>query len=136
MVNCDITSNKILLNQKTEIIIGVSFDVMNELGSGFLESVYHQSFAIALSQKGFEVQSEVSIAVSFRGRNVGNFKADLIIDKVIIVEVKAVDKIISAHKAQVFNYLVALRLTTGLIINFGNPKVEVARLYNQNIITD
>jgi GxxExxY protein len=60
--------------QKTKIIIGVSFDVMNELGSGFLESVYHQSFAIALSQKGFNVQSEVSMAVSFRGFNVGNHK--------------------------------------------------------------
>jgi GxxExxY protein len=63
MVNNDTTSNKILLNQKTEIIIGTAFDVMNQLGSGFLESVYHQSFAIALHQKGFEVQSEVSIAL-------------------------------------------------------------------------
>ena len=60
------------MNQKTEIIIGTSFDVMNELGSGFLESVYHKSFAIALSQKGFHVQSEVSMAVSFRGFNVGH----------------------------------------------------------------
>ena len=67
--------------KKTEIIIGTSFDVMNELGSGFLESIYHQSLAIALSQKGFDVQSEVPMAVSFRGFNVGNFKTDLVIDQ-------------------------------------------------------
>ena len=128
--------NKNLINQKTEIIIGTSFEVMNELGSGFLESVYHQSFAIALSKKGFEVQSEVSIVVSFRGHNVGNFKADLIIDKEIIVEIKAVPNIIGAHKAQIINYLVASGLQVGLIINFGNPKVEVARLSNPNMIAD
>ena len=128
--------NKVLLDQKTEIIIGTSFDVMNELGSGFLESVYHQAFAIALSQKGFEIKSEVSMAVFFRRINVGNFKADLIIDQEIIVEVKAVDKIVGAHKAQVLNYLVASGLRAGLVINFGNPKVEVARLTNPNIMTD
>ncbi len=131
IVNGDI-AKEILFDKKTEVIIGASFDVMNELGSGFLESIYHQSLAIVLSQKGFEIQSEVPMAVSFRGFNVGNFKADLIIDKEIIVEVKAVNKIIGAHKAQIINYLVASGLTTGLIINFGNPKVEIARLSNEN----
>lgn len=122
------------MNEKTEIIIGISFDVMNELGGGFLESVYHQALAIALRQKGFDVESEVSITVSFRGFNIGNFKADLIINREIIVEVKAVDKIIGAYKAQVINYLVASGLSTGLIINFGNPKVEIARLSNPKVI--
>ncbi len=136
IVNGDIASKEILFDKKTEVIIGTSFDVMNELGSGFLESVYHQSLVIALSQKGFEIKSEVPMAVSFRGFNVGNFKADLIIDKKIIVEVKAVNKLIGAHKAQIINYLVASGLTTGLIINFGNPKVEIARLSNPKIIAD
>ncbi len=134
MVNCDAASNDILLNQKTEAIIGASFDVMNELGTGFLESVYHRSFAIALSHKGFEVQSEVSMVVSFRGLSVGNFRADLVVDNEIIVEVKAIDKIAGAHKAQVINYLAASGLRTGLIINFGNPRVEIARLSNPKII--
>lgn len=130
------TTTDILLNQQTEMIIGASFDVMNELGHGFLESVYHQSFAIALNQKGFEVQTEVPLIVSFRGFKVGNFKADLIINREIIVEVKAVDKIVGAHKAQVINYLVTSGLTIGLIINFGNPKVEIARLSNPKIFDD
>lgn len=116
--------------EKTELIIGSAFEVMNELGHGFLESIYHRSFAIALSQKGFRVQSEVFMEVFFRGFSVGNFKADLLVDKEIIVEVKAVEKIIGEHKAQLINYLVASGLNTGLIINFGNPKVEIARLGN------
>lgn len=115
---------------KTESIIGTAFEVMNELGHGFLESIYHKSFAIALTQKGFQVQSEVDMPVYFRGFIVGNFKADLLIDKEIIVEVKAVDRIIGNHKAQTINYLVASGMNTGLIINFGNPKVEIARLQN------
>ena len=125
--------NNDLLDQKTELIIGISFNVMNELGIGFLESVYHQSFAIALSQKGFEVQSEVSLSVSFRGFNVGNFKADLIIDKEVIVEVKAVDKIVGIHKLQLINYLAGTGLTTGLIINFGNPKIQIAHVFNPKL---
>lgn len=136
MVNSNGTSNEILLSQKTEVIIGTSFDVMNELGNGFLESIYHQSLMIALIQKGYAVESEVLIAVSFRGFNVGNFKADLIIDREIIVEVKAVDMIVGAHKAQVINYLTASGITTGLIVNFGNPRVEIARLFNPKAIAD
>ena len=135
-VNDDTDSKEILFDRKTEAIIGASFNVMNELGIGFLESIYHQSFAIALSQKGFEVHSEVPMSVSFRGFNVENFKADLVIDREIIVEVKAVNKIIGAYKAQVINYLVASGLTTGLIINFGNPKVEIARLSNPKITAE
>lgn len=76
------------------------------------------------------------MAVSFRGFNVGNFKADLIINNEMIVEVKTVDKIVSAHKAQVINYLAASGLSTGLIINFDNPKVEIARLSNPKVIKD
>ena len=77
-------SDTVSKDRKTETIIGTSFDVMNELGRGFLESIYHQSLAIALNQKGFEVQSEVPMTVSFRGFTVGNFKADLVIDREII----------------------------------------------------
>ena len=106
---------------------------MNELGVGFLESVYHQSLAIALSQEGLEVQSEVLMPVSFRGFNVGNFKADLIIDNEIIIEIKAVDKIVSTHKIQIINYLKATGLTTGLVINFGNPTVQIARAFNPKL---
>ncbi len=71
--------------------------------------------------------------VNFRGFNVGNYKVDLIVDGQIIVEVKAVDSIIGAHKAQVINYLAASGLSTGLIINFGKTKVEIARLIKPQI---
>jgi GxxExxY protein len=107
---------------------------MNELGCGFLESVYHQSFIVALKQAGFTVQSEVPIKVFFRNVEVGFFRADLIINNQIIVEVKAVDSIIGEYKAQVINYLSATHLLVGLVINFGHPKVETARLIHPKTI--
>lgn len=76
------------------------------------------------------------MVVSFRCFNVGNFKADLVIDKEIIVEVKAIDKIVGTHKAQVINYLTISGLKAGFIINFGNPKVEIARVSDSKLIAE
>jgi GxxExxY protein len=109
-------------------IIGLSYEVMNELGIGFLESVYHKSLEVALRTNKLQVQSEVPLKVTFRGFEVGYFKADLIVEEKIIVEVKAVDNIVGEHKAQVINYLSASNLQIGLIINFGQGKVQTARL--------
>jgi GxxExxY protein len=122
------THQPFLYENLTRKIIGISYEVMNELGIGFLESIYHRALEIALRQNGFHVQSEVPIQVSFRGTNVGNFKADLIVDQKIIVEVKATEQIIGEYKAQVINYLCASDLCVGLIINFGQAKVQTARL--------
>lgn len=124
----------LLYEELTKAIIGRSFDVMNELGAGFLESVYHKSLYVALQQDGYDVQSELSLPVSFRGYNVGNFKADLVVEKKVIVEMKAVDKIIGEHKAQVINYLSASGLLIGLIINFGQHKIQTARLQHPTLM--
>ncbi|NGX58301.1 MAG: hypothetical protein K940chlam3_01206 [Chlamydiae bacterium] len=121
-----------LYHELTNTIIGLSFEIMNELGVGFLESVYQKSLLIALEKKGFIIHSEVSFPVLFRGTNVGNFRADLIVERKIILEIKAVDKIIGVHKAQVINYLKAINLPIGLIINFGQPKIQTARLQHPN----
>ena len=124
-----VTSKKqFLYEDVSRKIIGLSFDVMNELGVGFLESVYHRALEIALCSSGFHVQSEVPLEVSFRGINVGYFKADLLVDQKIIVEVKAIDHIIGEHKAQVINYLAVSGLLVGLIINFGQAQVQTTRL--------
>lgn len=117
-----------LYQNLTREIIGTSYTVMNELGVGFLESVYHKALDIALRQNGFNVQFEAPLKVFFRGYDIGTFKADLIVDQKIIIEVKTTDKIIGEHKAQIINYLSASRLPVGLIINFGQAKVEIARL--------
>ncbi len=124
-----------LYEELTEQIIGVAYDVMNELGIGYLESVYHKSFAIALRQSGLDVQHEVPLNISFRGCDVGTFKADLVVEQKVIIEIKVAEKIIGDHKAQLINYLCASNLLVGLIINFGQAKVQTARVQHPKVIS-
>ena len=109
-------------------ILEACFEVSNELGAGFLESVYHKALIIALRQKGLQLRSEVPISVMFRGQNVGEFYADLVVEEKIIVELKAVSALAKEHIAQVLNYLYAGSIVVGLLVNFGTPKMEYRRL--------
>jgi len=111
----------------TQAIIGCAFEVINELGSGFLESVYQNAMCVALRQKGLTVMPQHPIAVYFRGEPVGDFFADLFVENLVVVELKAVKAIVPEHQAQVINYLIATRIDVGLLINFGNPKLEYER---------
>jgi GxxExxY protein len=119
------------LGGTTEKIIGVFYDVYNELGHGFLESVYEGSMVIALREAGLRVVQQQPIAVFFRGQLVGDFRADLIVDDEVIVEVKAARAIEPAHEAQLMNYLRASRIEVGLLMNFG-PKAEFKRFIFDN----
>jgi GxxExxY protein len=111
----------------TETIIGCAFEVINELGAGFVESIYQKALAIALQEKGFQVQCGVPIHVYFRNRVVGEFVADQFVESKVLVELKAVKAIAPEHQAQVINYLKATGVEVGLLINFGNPKLEFKR---------
>jgi GxxExxY protein len=115
----------------TERIIGAFYDVYNELGFGFLESVYHQALLIALRQNGLEVESEVLLPVHFRGNVVGEFHADVFVERKVVLELKAVEESCSAHEAQLLNYLKASTIEVGLLLNFG-PKPRVKRLAFSN----
>lgn len=115
----------------TKTIIGCAFEVINELGSGFLESVYHNALRLALEQKGLSVVCQHAIAVIFRGQSVGDFYADLFVEGVVIVELKAVKALAPEHQAQVINYLKATGIEVGLLINFGNAKLEIKRLVRE-----
>jgi GxxExxY protein len=112
----------------TDAVIGCSFDVINELGAGFLESVYEKALSLALHQKGVSAEFQRPLKVLFRGVDVGNFFADLIIEGKVIVELKAVKTLLPEHQAQLINYLKATGIEVGLLINFGNPKLEYRRL--------
>ena len=112
----------------TRKIIGCAFEVQNELGVGFLESVYEQAMVVALAQSGIPVQAQAPISVSFRGVIVGSFYADLLVDESVIVELKAVSQLSDQHRAQVLNYLNATGIPVGLLINFGNPRLQYRRL--------
>ncbi len=111
----------------TKGIIGVFYEVYNELGHGFLESVYENSLAIALRAKGYEVHQQVAVPVWFRGQQVGDFVADLLVNKLVIIELKACRSIDDAHIAQLLNYLKATELEVGLLLNFG-PRPEFKRV--------
>ncbi len=111
----------------TKQVIGCAFDVINELGTGFLESVYEKSLLLTLRQKGLSVVSQHPITVRFRGESVGDFFADLLVEDKVIVELKAVKAIAPEHQAQIINYLNATGIEVGLLINFGNPKLEYKR---------
>lgn len=108
----------------TKKIIGCCFDVSNELGIGFVEGVYERSLVVALREIGIEVNNQVPIKVIFRGHEVGNFYADLIVEGKVLVELKAVSKLLSEHQAQLLNYQKASGIEVGLLINFGTTRIE------------
>jgi len=113
--------------QVTESVIGCAFEVINELGAGFLESVYEKALLLALRQKGLSAIPQHPIKVMFRGECVGDFYADIFVEEKVIVELKSVKTIAPEHQAQVINYLNATGIEVGLLINFGNPKLEYKR---------
>jgi GxxExxY protein len=118
-------------SELSEVIIGVFYEVYNELGYGFLKSVYRNSLQLALLAKGLRVETEVAVPVFFRGENVGDFRADVVINDCLLLELKTAEAIVIAHEAQLLNYLRATNLEVGLILNFG-PKAQVRRLAYDN----
>ena len=120
----------------THEIIGCCFEVINELGAGFIESVYEKALLIALQEKGLQVEAQVPLNVFFRKHNVGHFIADIVVEGVVLLELKAVKKLLPEHQAQVINYLKATGLEVGLLINFGSAKLEYKRLYGKKLNND
>jgi len=106
----------------TRKILNVCFEVSNELGCGFFESVYEKSMLIALSDAGLYAQSQVPLTVKYRNQSVGEFYADIVVEKLVLIELKAVKSLAAEHVAQVLNYLKATGIQVGLLVNFGNPK--------------
>jgi GxxExxY protein len=108
-------------------IIGAAYSVFNELGSGFLESVYEKAMKIELLEAGHEVLTQHPIVVQYKGQVVGEFFADLFIDRRVVVELKSVRTLLPVHEAQLVNYLRATAVDVGILLNFADTKVEVRR---------
>lgn len=115
----------------TSQILEAAFEVANELGVGFVESVYEQALCLALRDKGLHVERQVAIKVFFRGELAGLFQADLIVEYDIILELKAVKALAPEHHAQVLNYLKATGLPVAMLMNFGQPRLEWRRFDNR-----
>jgi GxxExxY protein len=118
-------------SQTTDRILKVFYDVYNELGGGFLESVYHSALMLALVEEGLDVASQVLVPVYFRGQTVGEFRADMIVNNQVLLELKAAQLLDRVHEAQVLNYLKATTIEVALLLNFG-PKPQFRRILLDN----
>ena len=119
-------------SELTGAILGCCFDVMKELGLGFFEKVYKNALLIAIRQKGLQVEVERSYEVIFRGKIIGRYNADLVVNQTVIVELKCCDSLIAEHQAQLFNYLKVASLPIGLLVNFRRRKLEWKRLQSND----
>jgi len=115
----------------TDKVLSAFFAVYNELGHGFLESVYRNAMRLALEELGLQVQVERSVPVWFRGHDVGDFRCDLVVNGSVILELKTAERLDRALEAQLFNYLRATDIEVGLLLNFG-PKPQFKRIVFDN----
>ena len=119
----------------TEQIIGAAIDVHRAVGPGFQEQVYQRGMSIALSKRSIQHACEYPIRVEYEGHVIGEGRVDILVDQLVVTELKAVDEIHPVHKAQTLAYLRALKLKYGLLINFNTPvlKQGIRRIANPDV---
>jgi len=122
-----------LVDQVTERVIGASYQVGNGLGCGFLEKVYENALAHELRKAGLRVEQQKPITIYYDGVIVGEYVADLVIEDMVLIELKAVKAFDEVHSAQCLNYLKATKLPVCLLINFGRTKVELRRFAGESL---
>ena len=115
-------------SELTETVIGSAFEIANVLGAGFLEKVYERALIRELALRGVSAKAQVSFPVCYKGKYVGEYLADLVVEEKVIVELKCVERFANEHLAQCINYLKASGLRVALLINFQRPKVEWKRV--------
>jgi len=116
------------LNDITYKINGAIFEVNHELGAGFLEKVYQNALLTELKSIGLKAECQVPITVRYKGNDVGEYFADILVEDQVILELKVVDSLQKNHEAQLLNYLKATGYKVGLLVNFTQPKAEIRRL--------
>lgn len=122
-----------LYEDLTSKILESCFEVSNELGVGYLESVYEKALLIALRQKGLKAESQIPLQVKFREEVVGNFFVDILVEGKILIEIKVAAGLTKESYAQTINYLKATGIEVGMLVTFGTPKVEYRRFDNKFI---
>jgi GxxExxY protein len=116
------------LNELSERIIGCAYKVSNTLGYGFLEKVYENALAVEIRQAGLPVAQQQPVIVRYEGRVVGEYVSDLLVDGLVLVELKCVTALDQSHVAQCLNYLKATNFRLCLLLNFGRARIEVRRV--------
>lgn len=122
---------ELLHKELTDSIIKTFYDVYNELGCGFLEKVYQNALCIELKSRGFKVDPQKQIKVLYKGNVVGDYYADILVNELIILELKAAETIVEAFECQLLNYLRGTTIEVGLLLNFGK-KPEFRRKVFEN----
>ncbi len=116
------------IDRVTEGILGAAFEVSSSLGHGFLEVVYRKALVHELTLRAMLVEQERRFELTYKGAPIGHYVCDLLVDSLVIVELKAIDQLAQSHVGQLLNYLKASDLKVGLLLNFGRPKLEYRRV--------
>lgn len=112
-------------------IVQCAYDVKVHLAAGFLEAVYQKELVIELKEKGIHADTETPVNVYYKNEIVGEFRADIIVEGDIIIELKAVQHLLPIHETQLVNYLTATHIDHGLLINFGGERIEIKRKFRE-----
>jgi GxxExxY protein len=117
-------------SELTGKILGAFFQLHKELGFGFSEKVYESALEVLLTELGMIVERQKEICVYYHGKMVGEYKADMIVNGIVLLELKSVEKLIDAHDAQLLNYLNATEIEVGLLLNFGRQAEFNRKIYD------
>lgn len=119
------------MSDLTHRVIGMAMEIHRLLGCGFVEAVYHNAMIVELTAARVPFESHKKLDVHYKGVLVGQFEADLVIlvNKMLIIELKAVERLTKAHEVQLVNYLAATNIEDGLLVNFGGPSLEFKRKF-------
>lgn len=123
---------ELLHEELTNAIIKTFYEVYNELGYGFLEKVYQNSLYLELKNKGYKVEAQKKILVYYKGIEVGEYFADLLVEDLIILELKAADCIVKDFENQILNYLRGTDCEVGLLLNFGKKPEFRRKIFENN----
>jgi len=119
------------IDELTHAVIGCAMEVHKVLGPGFVESIYQNALALELAAMNLHFEQYIKLQVSYKGRYVGDYEADMKVENCLLLELKAVTTLIPQHEAQLVNYLRATGIDTGLLINFGHTTLQVKRKFAQ-----
>ena len=122
----------LLLKSLKDEVIECFYDVYNELGYGFLEKVYQNSMYLELISRGFQVEAQKQIIVYYKGKAVGEYFADLVVNKKVILELKAADAMVKEFDWQLLNYLRGTDIEVGLLLNFGKKPEFIRRVFSNS----
>ena len=122
------------INSLTHKIIGCAMEVHKHLGNGFQEVIYQRALAIEFSLQRLNFEREKEMELTYKNHDIGTRRVDFFVEELVMVEIKAIEKLENVHKAQAINYCEAYNIANGLLINFGAQSLDFKRVYNKNLV--